>query len=72
MRMPIWYGIQNTQMRVGDEIIADYEIAIVIDPGEEVEKIVIEIKERGLIISFGLSLLSSFTPCSAYLPYTWS
>ena len=56
MRMPIWYGIQNTQMRVGDEIIADYEIAIVIDPGEEVEKIVKEIKERGLIISFGLSL----------------
>ena len=70
--MPIWYGIQNTQMRVGDEIIADYEIAIVIDPGEEVEKIVKEIKERGLIISFGLSLLSSFTPCSAYLPCTWS
>lgn len=70
--MPIWYGIQNTQMRVGDEITADYEIAIVIDPGEEVEKIVKEIKERGLIISFGLSLLSSFTPCSAYLPYTWS
>ena len=48
--MPIWYGIQNTQMRVGDEIIADYEIAIVIDPGEEVEKIVKEIKERGLIL----------------------
>ena len=70
--MPIWYGIQNTQMRVGDETTTDYEIAIVIDPGEEVEKIVKEIKERGLIISFGLPLLSSFTPYSAYLPYTWS
>ena len=59
-------------MRVREEIIGNNEQAIVIDPGEEVEKIVKEIKERGLIISFELSLLSSFTLCSAYLPYTWS
>lgn len=48
------------------------EIAIVIDPGEEVEKIVKEITKRGLTISYGLSVLSSFTPHSSYLPYTWS
>ena len=59
-------------MRVREEIIGNNEQAIVIDPGEEVEKIVKEIKERGLIISFELSLLSSFTLCSAYLPYAWS
>lgn len=47
-------------------------IAIVIDPGEEVEKIEKEIKARGLIISIGLSLITSFTLHPGYLSYTWA